>query len=712
MRFPTFLMAAAAHVACAAAAALMPLPVTVQPATGQFPIDANFVVETVGAGGARLAPAVHAFLARVSRQTAVVYSPLPPAPGDVHRLVIECAGGPDYPTLGEDESYTLDVSASGAHIRAATAEGAIHGLATFAQLIEPGPNGFQVSGVHIEDRPRFPWRGLMLDACRHWMPPEVIKRNLDAMAAVKLNVLHWHLSEDQAFRVESKRYPRLQQMGSNGDYYTQDQIRDIVAYARDRGIRVVPEFDVPGHTSAWFPGYPELASTPGPFTTSDRSTSVMDPSKESTYAFLDGFIGEMVQLFPDPYFHIGGDEVSPRFWNQSPAIQAFAQQHGLANAAAIQVYFNQRLLKIVQKYGKTMVGWDEILVPGLPTDAVIQSWRGQKSLSEAASKGYRGILSWGYYLDHLSPASFHYGVDPLGGPDAAQLTPEQAARIMGGEACMWAELVGQETVDSRVWPRTAAIAERLWSPQNVTDVNSMYARLEPVSRNLQFTGVMHRANYEPMLERLSGDRPVGPVRVLADASEAYGLGTGRRSRPTGTMPLDRFVDACRPESQSVRALESAAMRFVANPAADSADAALLRRQFETWAANDAAFEPVAAGNKLLTEVVPLSKDLSALGEAGLKLLAYLMPPPPPPANAKKRKPRKPNKKEVAAQKAAKAVQAEWLANENAELDRLAKAPARNAAPGPDVRLAAYRPVKILADALAGNSASSLKSPIQ
>ncbi len=219
----------------------------------------------------------------------------------------------------------------------------------------------------------------------------------------------------------------------------------------------------------------------------------------------------------------------------------------------------------MQKYGKTMVGWDEILVPGLPTDAVIQSWRGQKSLSEAAAKGYRGLLSWGYYLDHLSPASFHYGVDPLGGPDAANLTPEQSARIMGGEACMWAELIGQETVDSRVWPRTAAIAERLWSPKTVTDVDSMYARLEPVSRNLQFTGVMHRANYEPMLDRLAGDRPVEPLRVVADAVESYGLGTGRTGRPTGVMPVNRFVDACQPESLLAYSMEAAAKRFVANP---------------------------------------------------------------------------------------------------------------------------------------------------
>jgi hexosaminidase len=718
MRVPTilFMLAAAASPALSAAGpALMPMPVKVQATPGKFAIDANLVVETIGGANARLAPAVRWFLSRVSRQTGVLYAPvggpLGPAPAaDARRLTIDCAGGPEYPALGEDESYTLDVSDAGARIKAATAEGAIHGLATFAQLIQPGPDGFQVAGVHIEDRPRFPWRGLMLDVCRHWMPAEVVKRNLEAMAAVKLNVLHWHLSEDQGFRVESKRYPRLHELGSNGDYYTQDQIREIVAYARDRGIRVIPEFDVPGHSGAWFMGYPELSAAPGPFSLGGRGApSVMDPSKESTYTFLDGFIGEMTQLFPDPYFHIGGDEVSPRAWNQSESIQAFAKEHGLKDAPAIQVYFNQRLLKIVQKYGKTMVGWDEILVPGLPTDAVIQSWRGQKSLSDAASKGYRGILSWGYYVNYLTPASLHYAVDPLGGPDAANLTPEQAARIMGGEACMWAELAGPETVDSRIWPATAAIAERLWSSKDTTGVDSMYARLDAVSRNLEFTGAMHRAYYQPMLDRIAGSQPVAPLRVLADVSEALGQDTGRTGRPTGTMPVNRFVDACLPESDLARSMELAARRLVANPAGDRADEAMLRRQFETWAANDALFQPLAENNKLLAEVAPLSKDLAALGEAGIRMLDYLTPHPATPAGGNQKKlSGKARKAELAAQQAAQAAEKGWLTKENAELARLAQPPRRGNAggggggqsPSPDVRLAAFRPVKVLADALA------------
>jgi hexosaminidase len=701
MRIVSTLLLLASPALFAASPALMPLPVKMQATAGKLTIDANFVVDTVGSANARLAPAVRSFLARVSRQTGVLYAPVPPAAADAHRLTIDCAGGPDYPTLGEDESYTLDVSGTEARIHAATAEGAVHGLATFAQLIEPGADGFQVSGVHIEDRPRFPWRGLMLDPCRHWLPVEVVKRNLDAMAAVKMNVLHWHLSEDQGFRVESKRFPLLQDLGSNGNYYTQDQVRDIVAYARALGIRVIPEFDMPGHSTAWFAGYPELAATPGPFTPVDRGGSVMDPSKESTYAFLDAFIGEMTQLFPDPYFHIGGDEVVARLWNQSDTIQAFAKEHGFKDAPAIQVYFNQRILKIVQKYGKTMVGWDEILVPGLPTDAVIQSWRGQKSLSEAAAKGYRGILSWGYYLDHLSPASFHYGVDPLGGPDAAALTPEQASRIMGGEACMWAELVGPETVDSRVWPRTAAIAERFWSPGSVTDVDNMYARLEQVSRNLEFTGVMHRAYFQPMLDRIAGDRPAAPLRTLADVLEAMGLGTGRTGRPTGTMPLNRLVDAALPESELARSLEMAAKRLVANPKGDFADGALLRRYFETWAANDALFQPLV-DNKLLAEAVPLSRDLSALGEAGIKLLDYLDPPAPAAAPAKKLN-RKEQKAAQEAEKVARESMTAWLTQLKADLKRLSDPPKRAAAgappvQSPDLRLAAYRPVQVLVDA--------------
>jgi hexosaminidase len=654
----------------AAAPSLMPLPVSIQAGTGDLPITGKF---TIG-GDARLEATLTRFLDRLARQTGIILAarkPLKNAAEAVLHVSVAGRGRPGFPALGEDESYTLDIGRDGATIKAATADGAMHGLETFAQSVQPGPDGFRAPAMHIEDHPRFAWRGLMMDVSRHFMPVDTVERNLDAMAAVKLNVLHWHLSDDQGFRVESRLHPRLQLMGSDGLYYTQPQIRAVVAYARDRGIRIVPEFDMPGHSASWLPGYPILASGKGPFDILRNfggSTAVMDPTRESTYAFLDSFIGEMSALFPDKFFHIGGDEVNPREWNDSPKIQAFEKKHGMKNAHDLQVYFNKRLLKILSKHGKTMIGWDEILHPDLPKATVVHIWRNQASLANAVEQGHRTILSWGYYLDHLSPAKFHYGVDPLGGA-AAQLTDEQAKNVLGGEACMWAELVSSETVDSRIWPRMAAIAERLWSERDVTDVASMYDRLEAVSRNLEWTGVIHRADYGPMLDRISGGARNEPLRILADAAEGLGCCSQRRpARITTQTPLNRFADAVRPESESVRALENAAGRLAIDPANDAGDAAVLREQFTVWAANDARFQALAGTNALLNEVKPLSVDLSALGVAGLRVLDSW--------------------------KSGAALPQDWMAQQNGEIARMLK-------PYPsEVILAGARVIKTLLDSLA------------
>ena len=666
-------MAALVAPLCAAGPALMPMPQKVEPASGQLTIDANFTIAATKYSDPRLEGAMSRFLARITRQTGITMAPKKPADAARATLRVECAArGGLYPTLGEDESYQLEVSPQGARLTAATVDGALHGLETFAQLIGPGPHGFQAPAVRIEDRPRFPWRGLMLDVSRHWLPVEVVERNLDAMAAVKLNVFHWHLSDDQGFRVECRRCPRLQQLGSDGHYFTQAQVRQVVAYARDRGIRVVPEFDMPGHTTSWLAAYPSLASAPGPYEVGPNFgvfDGTMDPSREETYKFLDAFIGEMAQLFPDPFFHIGGDEVNGRQWTQSAKIQAFARLHHLQGLAGIQVWFNQRIQRILKKHGKTMVGWDEILYPGLAPGTVIQSWRGAASLADSVTKGYRALLSAGYYLDHLSPARYHYGIDPLDGA-AARLTPQQASQILGGETCMWGELIDAETVDSRIWPRTAAIAERYWSAKDVTDPGSMYDRMEAISRWLEWTGVRHRSNYVPMLDRLSGDRPAEPLRVLADASEALGLGPRRANRNTTLTPLNRFVDAARPESESVRALELVAARVVAAKPPAPEDLARLREQFTRWADNDARFQPLAEGNVLLAELLPLSKDLSELGSVGLKALEYLGAGTPAPAD--------------------------WRAEQARELARIQR-------PNADVVLAAFRPVKVLLDELAKGS---------
>jgi hexosaminidase len=605
----------------AAAPALMPLPATMRPSAGKLTIDSSFKTALSGTPDSRLDAALARFTAQLSRQTGI---PMFGGKDAAAKLRVECAApGGEAPKLGENEAYTLDVTADGAMLKAPERAGVLHGLATFAQLVTLGNQGYEVAAVHIEDQPRFPWRGLMMDAARHFMPVAVVKRNLDAMAAVKLNVFHWHLSEDQGFRVESRRYPKLQELGSDGMFYTQAEIRDVVSYASDRGIRVVPEFDIPGHTTAWMVGYPQLGTNPGPYEIGRKwgvYENALDPSREETYTFLDNFFEEITPLFPDIYFHIGGDEVVAKQWNASARVQAWAKEHNLKDAHAIQAYFNTRVQKLLTKRGKVLIGWDEVLHPDLPTDIVVQSWRGQKSLAEAATKGYRGILSWGYYLDHLSPAKFHYGVDPMSG-DADKLTPEQSARILGGEACMWAEYTTSEMVDSRIWPRAAAIAERLWSPAATVDVESMYARMEAVSRELEWTGVQHRANYAPMLDRMTGGAPVDALRVLADAVEGLGLSPrARAAKYTSLTPMNRLADAARPESESVHALELAAAKVAADPTGSTTEAAALRTAFTRWAANDARFQELAAGNPLLTELMPISKDLAALGNAGLAIL--------------------------------------------------------------------------------------------
>src|SRR5579864_8024245 len=483
---------------------LMPLPASVQSGSGNLRIDSSFSVALTGYTEARLDRSVQRFLRQLSRETALPFSAKPSSIGTL--TIHTDHASKQVQELGEDESYTLEISPDGAKLDATTPLGTMHGLKTFLQLVQVSPDGFAAPALKIQDKPRFPWRGLMIDVGRHFIPLDVLRRNLDGMEAVKMNVFHWHLSEDQGFRVESKKFPKLHTLGSDALFYTQEEVRDLINYARNRGIRVVPEFDMPGHSIAWFVGYPELASGKGPYAI-ERKWGVfdpaMDPTNEKLYKFLDEFIGEMTKLFPDHFFHIGGGEVNGKEWDANPKIQEFMKAHQLKNNEALQAYFSGRVQKLVTKHGKTVIGWDEVLLPGVPKDIVIQSWRGQASLAKAAKEGFRGILSNGYYLDLGWPAARHYAVDPMGG-DAASLSSEEKLSILGGESCMWSEYVNAENVDSRIWPRNAAIAERLWSPQSVTDPASMYARLDIIGARLEWLELGHRVFNRQMLQRMAG----------------------------------------------------------------------------------------------------------------------------------------------------------------------------------------------------------------
>jgi hexosaminidase len=466
---------------------------------------------------------------------------------------------------------------------------------------------------------------LLIDVGRHFEPMEVLKRNLDAMAAVKLNVLHWHLTEDQGFRVESKKFPKLHTMGSDGLYYTQDQIREIIAYARERGIRVMPEFDIPGHSTSWLVGHPEFGSAPGPYTIERRPgifEPALDPTREEVYKFLETFLGEMAALFPDAYMHIGGDENEGKQWDRNPNIQAFMKKKEIKDNHALQAYFNQRLLKILQKHGKKMIGWDEILQPELPKDVVIHSWRGTKALAEAARKGYDGILSNGYYIDLIFPASQHYVADPL--PADSNLTAQEAKHVLGGEATMWGEWVTHETIDSRIWPRTAAIAERLWSPRSVSDIEDMYRRLEIVSLQLEELGLTHNKNGDMMLRRLARSEDISALRTLVSILEPVKEYRRNQMRPqTMLSPLTGLIDAARPDSAAGRKFGSLTDQFLGDAPRFQLHREQLKKTFTNWHDASIALEPIIDRSPSLEEARPLAKNLSELATIGLEALAYL-----------------------------------------------------------------------------------------
>jgi hexosaminidase len=606
---------------------LVPMPTAVQRGTGQLPIDRTFSVSVTGFHDATLERGIERFVVALSRQTGLSLDRNAVKVATPTLLIHAEHRREEIQKAGEDESYELTVEQSAAKLTASNPLGILHGLQTFLQLVETTGKGFAVPSITIKDKPRFVWRGLLIDVSRHFIPLDVLKRNLDGMAAVKMNVLHWHLSDDQGFRVESKQFPRLHEMGSEGLFYTQEEIREFLAYAHDRGIRVVPEFDIPGHSRSWFVGYPELASGPGPYALFGGGSGIdpiMDPTEESTYKFLDKFLAEMARLFPDAYFHIGGDEVDGKQWDANPNIQAFIHAHGMKNNQDLQAYFNQRLQKILTKHHKTMVGWDEVLHPDLPKTIVVQSWRGQQSLAAAARQGYGGLLSFGYYLDLMWPAAQHYAVDPMSG-DAATLTSEEKTRILGGEACMWAEWVSPENIDSHIWPRNAAVAERLWSPQVVTDVDSMYARLNALSQQLEWLGLTHRSARTFMLRRMAGTDSLY-LRTLAEVVEPvkdYTRSDSLKGPIDFHAPLIRMVDAVYPESDTARSFRDLVQNYVRSGYKDKVAAGLIRNSLKTWQDNDSALHPLLEQSFLLHEVVPLSENLSALGAAGLQALDYL-----------------------------------------------------------------------------------------
>jgi len=600
---------------------LMPMPSHITQAQGALKVDSNFTVAIEGYKDARLELARKRFLTTLSKQTGIPYH-IEPSEGAAVLTVKVSGATKAIQSVDEDESYHLEVTPTNATITAPNPLGALHGLQTFLQLVTATPNGFAAPAVTIDDAPRFAWRGLMIDAGRHFQPVDVIKRNLDGMEAVKLNVFHWHLSEDQGFRAESKVFPLLTGKGSNGDYYTQSQMKEIVDYARERGIRVVPEFDMPCHTTAWFVGYPELASGSGPYQIQTRwgiFDPAMNPSRESTFAVIDKFIGEMTTIFPDQYFHVGGDECNGKEWDANSQLKSFMQTHQLKDNAALQSYFSGRVQKIVAAHHRIMVGWDEVLQPNTPKDVVIQSWRGPKGLAASARQGNRTILSNGYYVDLNQTAEEHYLTDPLGG-DAANLSEEEKKRVMGGESAMWSEFTTSEIIESRIWPRTAAIAERLWSPQEMRDVESMYARMYRISDKLQAYGLTHQSVTPLMLQRMSGETDPKYLAVLASVVQPpRGYERESLKEYDWHSPLNHLVDAVPPESETAREFSNLVKSIVAGSASPE-QWQTAKQMLTEWRDNDAKLQPALKNSDITAELAPVSQTLAQISTIGLRSL--------------------------------------------------------------------------------------------
>lgn len=728
--------------ACAAPAGdlpLMPWPAHVERPQAQGALVLNNQL-TLNVSGDDLGDASSRWRERIARQTGWTLQPqLAPAKAPTINVVI-AKKVPATPRPDSDESYQLKVSAEGVTLRANTRFGALRGMETLLQLIQNGAENTAIPYVTIDDAPRFPWRGLLLDSARHFMPLDAIKRQIDGMAAAKLNVFHWHLTDDQGWRFASTRYPKLQQQASDGLFYTQAQMKEIVRYATDRGIRVVPEIDMPGHASAIAVAYPELMSAPGPYQMERHwgvLKPVLDPSKEATYAFAEAMIGELAAIFPDPYLHIGGDEVDDSQWQANPAIQKFMRGKGLADSHALQAYFNRWLETILEKYHRQMVGWDEIYHPDLPKSILIQSWQGQDALGEVAKHGYRGILSTGFYLDQPQYTAYHYrnevvpqglnGVDTITDNDSAQswrfvmprlkgsavegsftlikgesgwrgfidfkgksrravqdiawlndnqitfsvdtwmgetrpvltvnddrlggyfllgnvrypvsgqrldevpegiqpVVPdaEQQKNLLGGEAALWAENVAAPVLDIKLWPRAFAVAERLWSAQDVKDSDNMYQRLQAMDGwSTVSVGLQQHGQQLVQFTRLANGGSTLALQILAQAIEPAHYYTRQHLKFQANNyhqfePLNRLADALPPESDTVRSLDRWAERLISD-AEDNESADALRHVFTRWQNNTADALALTESSYQLAAIGPVVQQVDKLATLGLRL---------------------------------------------------------------------------------------------
>ena len=441
-------------------------------------------------------------------------------------------------SIKNKEGYNLSVTTKGVTIRAKTAVGLFYAVQTIRQLlpvevekpvIVPGLQP-SIPACEIADEPRFEYRGMHLDVGRHLFPVASIKRYIDMLALHKMNTFHWHLTEDQGWRIEIKKYPKLTEIGGfrketlvgllkgkgpytydgipYGGFYTQDEVREIVRYAGSKFITVVPEIEMPGHAIAALTAYPELSCTGGPFEVRKIwgvADDVFCAGNEKVFNFLQDVLTEVMDLFPSKYIHIGGDECPKKRWEKCVKCQKRMKDEGLKNEMELQSYFIKRIEKFVTSKGRNIIGWDEILEGGLAPGATVMSWRGEKGGIEAAKSNHNVIMTPGQYTYFCYYQSENHEGQPLalGGyvplevvykynPTPKELTAEEQKHVLGVQGCLWTEIIPTpEILEYMAYPRTFAIAETGWTPDNQKDFDSFLFRLGVLSKRYDVIGIKY-----------------------------------------------------------------------------------------------------------------------------------------------------------------------------------------------------------------------------
>lgn len=452
----------------------------------------------------------------------------------------------DSPDM-DPEAYALAIRPEGIRIEAGSTHGAFHALTTLRSLALT--SGEALPCGDLSDAPRFEHRGLLLDCCRHFMEPEFVKRTIDLLALHKMSVLHWHLTEDQGWRVEIDAYPELTQKGAwrteadgsqHGGFYTKEQIRDIVAYAAQRHIEVIPEIELPGHSRAALAAYPWLGCT-GEAMEVPHDWGVFKDiycaGQDTTLAFLKTVLDEVMELFPSDYIHIGGDEAPKVRWEQCPKCQKRIADQGLHDAHELQSWFIGEIGRYLEAHGRKMIGWDEILEGGLPAGATVQSWRGMDGGRDAVAMGHDAIMS------PTSHCYFDYPVESTDLEEVYGFEPEPeslegSGRILGGECNMWSERAPQHLVESKVYPRLVAMAEVLWSPASSRNWPDFQARMESHYTRLDAWEVAYGWETVPMALEWEKGTPSNTLQIqLVPAMSGVG-GTGRFVAQNGQVVSD------------------------------------------------------------------------------------------------------------------------------------------------------------------------------